>query len=386
MLLRKLTTAAVLALAVPSLGLAEQGVSSTEVRFAQVAALDGPAAALGQGMQLGLEAAFAEANAAGGVHGRNIVLDSMDDSYEPDKSVALVKQVIADNQHIGLIGAVGTPTASATQPIATEAGLPFIGPFTGAGFLRDASHGNILNVRATYAAETEAWIAHLVDEQNMKSIALLYQDDGFGRVGLAGVTAALEKRGITLVAEGTYTRNTTAVKKALLTIRKAKPDAVVMVGAYKPVAEFIKLSRKLKFNPTFVNISFVGSDALAKELGDAGEGVIISQVVPFPWDQSLPVVAQYQAALKAVDADAEPGFVTLEGYLTGRLAIRALEDAGADLTRDSYLAAMAGLRDVDFGGVTMRFGPDDNQGMDDVFLTHITKEGGFQPVVAGGES
>ncbi|UWR54975.1 ABC transporter substrate-binding protein [Phaeobacter inhibens] len=386
MLLRKLTTAAVLALAVPSLGLAEQGVSSTEVRFAQVAALDGPAAALGQGMQLGLEAAFAEANAAGGVHGRNIVLDSMDDSYEPDKSVALVKQVIADNQHIGLIGAVGTPTASATQPIATEAGLPFIGPFTGAGFLRDASHGNILNVRATYAAETEAWIAHLVDEQNMKSIALLYQDDGFGRVGLAGVTAALEKRGMTLVAEGTYTRNTTAVKKALLTIRKAKPDAVVMVGAYKPVAEFIKLSRKLKFNPTFVNISFVGSDALAKELGDAGEGVIISQVVPFPWDQSLPVVAQYQAALKAVDADAEPGFVTLEGYLTGRLAIRVLEDAGADLTRDSYLAAMAGLRDVDFGGVTMRFGPDDNQGMDDVFLTHITKEGGFQPVVVGGES
>ncbi|UWR94252.1 ABC transporter substrate-binding protein (plasmid) [Phaeobacter inhibens] len=386
MLLRKLTTAAVLALAVPTLGLAEQGVSSTEVRFAQVAALDGPAAALGQGMQLGLEAAFAEANAAGGVHGRNIVLDSMDDSYEPDKSVALVKQVIADNQHIGLIGAVGTPTASATQPIATEAGLPFIGPFTGAGFLRDASHGNILNVRATYAAETEAWIAHLVDEQNMKSIALLYQDDGFGRVGLAGVTAALEKRGMTLVAEGTYTRNTTAVKKALLTIRKAKPDAVVMVGAYKPVAEFIKLSRKLKFNPTFVNISFVGSDALAKELGDAGEGVIISQVVPFPWDQSRPVVAQYQAALKAVDADAEPGFVTLEGYLTGRLAIRALEDAGADLTRDSYLAAMAGLRDVDFGGVTMRFGPDDNQGMDDVFLTHITKEGGFQPVVAGGES
>ncbi|KXF92547.1 ABC transporter substrate-binding protein [Phaeobacter inhibens] len=386
MLLRKLTTAAVLALAVPSLGLAQQGVSETEVRFAQVAALEGPAAALGQGMQLGLQAAFAEANAAGGVHGRSIVLDSMDDSYEPDRSATLVKQVIADNQHIGLIGAVGTPTASATQPIATEAGLPFIGPFTGAGFLRDASHGNILNVRATYAAETEAWIAHLVDEQNMKSIALLYQDDGFGRVGLAGVTAALEKRGMTLVAEGTYTRNTTAVKKALLTIRKAKPDAVVMVGAYKPVAEFIKLSRKLKFNPTFVNISFVGSDALAKELGDAGEGVIISQVVPFPWDQSLPVVAQYQAALKAVDADAEPGFVTLEGYLTGRLAIRALEAAGADLTRDSYLAAMAGLRDVDFGGVTMRFGPDDNQGMDDVFLTHITKEGGFQPVVAGGES
>lgn len=241
-------------------------------------------------------------------------------------------------------------------------------------------------MRATYAAETEAWIAHLVDEQNMKSIALLYQDDGFGRVGLAGVTAALEKRGMTLVAEGTYTRNTTAVKKALLTIRKAKPDAVVMVGAYKPVAEFIKLSRKLKFNPTFVNISFVGSDALAKELGDAGEGVIISQVVPFPWDTSVAVVADYQAALKALDPAAEPGFVSLEGYLTGRLAIEALKAAGAELTRDSFLAAMNGLGTVDFGGVTMTFGPGDNQGMDDVFLTRITQDGGFQPVATGGES
>jgi len=372
--------------ALPMLTSAEEGVTSTSIAFAQVAALEGPAAALGQGMRLGMQAAFEEANAAGGVHGRTITLDSMNDNYEPDRSVALVKSVVEGNNHLGLIGAVGTPTASATQPIATEANMPFVGPFTGAGFLRDASLGNVFNVRATYFAETEAWIEYLVDQQGMKSIALLYQDDGFGRVGLAGVTAALERRGMTLVAEGTYTRNTTAVKKALLTIKKAKPDAVVMVGAYKPVAEFIKLSRRLKFNPTFVNISFVGSDALAQELGDAGEDVIISQVVPFPWDSSVPAVAQYQAALKAVDPDANPGFVTLEGYLTGRLALAALDAAGTDLTRESYLAALGGLQTLDFGGVTMTFGPDDNQGMDDVFLTRITKDGGFEKVTSGGES
>jgi len=372
--------------ALPMLTSAEEGVTSTSIAFAQVAALEGPAAALGQGMRLGMQAAFEEANAAGGVHGRTITLDSMNDNYEPDRSVALVKSVVEGNNHLGLIGAVGTPTASATQPIATEANMPFVGPFTGAGFLRDASLGNVFNVRATYFAETEAWIEYLVDQQGMKSIALLYQDDGFGRVGLAGVTAALERRGMTLVAEGTYTRNTTAVKKALLTIKKAKPDAVVMVGAYKPVAEFIKLSRRLKFNPTFVNISFVGSDALAQELGDAGEDVIISQVVPFPWDSSLPAVAQYQAALKAVDPDANPGFVTLEGYLTGRLALAALDAAGTDLTRESYLAALGDLQTLDFGGVTMTFGPDDNQGMDDVFLTRITKDGGFEKVTSGGES
>lgn len=377
--------AAVVAL-LPGFAGAVQGVTDTQVTFAQVAALDGPAGALGLGMQLGMHAAFEEANANGGVHGRQIALDSMDDGYEPDRSVVHVKGVIDGDNHLGLIGAVGTPTSSATQPVASAAGMPFIGPFTGAGFLRDASHGNIFNVRATYFAETEAWIAYLVDQQGMDSIALLYQDDGFGRVGLAGVTAALEKRGMTLSAEGTYTRNTTAVKKALLKIRKAKPDAVVMVGAYKPVAEFIKLSRKIKFNPTFVNISFVGSDALAQELGEAGEDVIISQVVPFPWDATVPVVAQYQAALAAVDAEASPGFVTLEGYLTGRLAIKALEESGDDLTRESFLAALAGLRSVDFGGVTMTFGPGDNQGMDNVFLTRITQDGGFQPIDASGGS
>lgn len=381
----KLLSAAAL-LAIPSLVAAEQGVTSNSVTFAQVAAFEGPASALGIGMRLGINAAFEEANAAGGVHGRMLKLDTMDDGYEPDRSASLVKGIVEGNDHIGLIGAVGTPTSSATQPIATEANVPFIGPFTGAGFLRDASHGNIFNVRATYAAETEAWIKHLVDEQGMESIALLYQDDGFGRVGLKGVTAALEKRGMTLAAEGTYTRNTIAVKKALLSIRKAKPDAVVMVGAYKPVAEFIKLARKMKMDATFVNISFVGSDALSTELGDAGQGVIISQVVPFPWDMSIPLVAQYSEALKAADADAKPGFVSLEGYMVGRLAIDGLQAAGAELTRENFLAAMNGLTNVDLGGVTMTYGDGDNQGMDDVFLTRINADGSFSPIVSGGNS
>lgn len=379
-----LTAAAVLV--TPFLAAAEQGVTADSVTFAQVAAFDGPAAALGTGMNLGIRAAFEEANAAGGVHGRMLKLDNMDDGYEPDRSASLVKTVIDENNHIALIGAVGTPTSSATQPIATEADVPFIGPFTGAGFLRNADLGNIFNVRASYFAETEAWIQYLVDQQGMKSIAILYQDDGFGRVGLDGVTAALEKRGMTLAAEGTYTRNTTAVKKALLEIRKAKPDAVVMVGAYKPVAEFIKLARKMKLDAAYVNISFVGSDALAKELGDAGEGVIISQVVPFPWDASVPVVAQYTEALKAVDAAAEPGFVSLEGYIVGRLAIAGLEAVGKELTRESYLAALNGLTTVDLGGASMVFGPGDNQGLDDVFMTRITADGHFEPITSGGGS
>lgn len=364
--------------------LAEDGVTDSKILFGQAAALEGPAAALGTGMKLGLEAAFAEANAAGGVHGRMIDLISYDDGYEPDRSIAQVNKLINDDKVFGLIGPVGTPTSKATQPIATAAKVPFVGPFTGAGFLRDPAHGNIVNVRATYAAETEAWIKHLHDELGMDKIAILYQDDGFGRVGLAGVNAAMEKRGLKLVAEGTYQRNTTAVKSALLDIRKAKPQAVVMVGAYKPIAEFIKLAKKVKLDSKFVNISFVGSKALSAELGDAGEGVIVSQVVPFPWDVSVPLVKEYQAALKAKDPGAEPGFVTLEGYIVGRLAVMGLEKAGKDVTRENFLNAFWSTGAFEMGGVTLTFGPGDSQGMDDVFMTSIQKDGGFAPIEKSG--
>ncbi|MEM6387183.1 MAG: ABC transporter substrate-binding protein [Pseudomonadota bacterium] len=360
--------------------LAEQGVSSSEVRFAQVAAIEGPAAALGQGMQLGIQAAFAEANNAGGVHGRNLTLSSMDDGYEPSRSIDAVNSVIASDDFLALIGPVGTPTTRATQPIATDANMPMIGPFTGAGFLRDPSLTNVVNLRATYDAETAAWIDHLVDDLGHTNIAILYQDDGFGRVGLSGVKKALEARGMTLSAEGTYTRNTVAVKSALLEIRKAEPEAIVMVGAYKPLAEFIKLSKKMRMDPKFVTISFVGSKALAAELGEAGEGVIISQVVPQPWDTSIPVVAAYQAALKAHDPAAEPGFVSLEGYLTGRVAIEALKAAGADVSRDAYLTALTNLGSMDLGGFPMVFGPGDNQGSESVFLTRINANGTFDAV------
>lgn len=370
------TLAAILLSAAPVA--AEQGVTADTINFAQVAALEGPAAALGLGMQQGLTAAFEEVNRAGGIHGRKIVLTSMDDGYEPDRSAAEVSAMIATGDYLALVGPVGTPTTKATQPLTAAAGMPMIAPFTGAGFLRDPAMTNVINLRATYGAETQAWIDHLVDVEGLTDIAILYQDDGFGRVGLEGVQKALDARGMSLVAEGRYTRNTVAVKSALLEIRKAEPQAVVMVGAYKPLAEFIKLARKMKMDPTFVTISFVGSEALAAELGEAGEGVIVSQVVPQPWDTTLPIVAEYQAALAAVAADAEPSFTSLEGYVAGRLAIEGLRNAGTDLSRDSYMAALRALGSVEFGGMSLSFGPGDNQGSDDVFLTRIRADGSFE--------
>jgi branched-chain amino acid transport system substrate-binding protein len=359
---------------------AEDGVSADTVVFGQAAVLTGPASALGLGMQSGIQAAFAEINGKGGVHGRKLKLVSLDDGYEPDRSITATKKLIEEEKVFALIGAVGTPTSNAAVPIATAAKVPFIGPFTGAGFLRNPKLENVINIRASYAAEAETWLKHLTEDLKIKKIAIFYQDDTFGRAGLDGVMVALQKRGMQLAAEATFERNTVAVKSALLTLKRAEPEAVVMVGPYKPCAEFIKLARKIDFNPTFVNISFVGASAFAKELGADGKGVVVTQVVPFPWDPSLKVVANYQAAIKAVDPQATPEFVSLEGYLVGRLAIAALEKAGPNPTREGILQTIKQSGKFDIGGLVMTFGPEKNQGLDQVFLTVIQPDGSFRSV------
>lgn len=359
---------------------AQQGVSGDKVVFGQAAVFDGPAAALGKGMNLGIRAAFDEQNKAGGVKGRKLDLVAKDDGYEPDRSVTAVNELLDQAKVFALIGPVGTPTASATQPIATQKEVPFIGAFTGAGFLRNPQLANVINVRASYGQETEAWVKHLTEDRKAQKIAILYQDDSFGQAGLSGVKAAMDKRGMKLAAEGTFKRNTVAVKTALLEIRKANPDAVVMVGPYKPCAEFIKLAKQVGMKSAFVNISFVGADALAAELGPEGDGVIVSQVVPFPQDTKIPVVARYHAALKAIDAQAKPGFISLEGYLVGRMAIMALEKVEGAPTRKSFLDAIYKAGKFDLGGMTLQFGPGDNQGSDQVFMTIIQADGSFKAV------
>jgi ABC-type branched-subunit amino acid transport system substrate-binding protein len=358
----------------------EVGVSSDAILFGQVAALEGRSSALGQGMRQGILAAFAEINARGGVHGRKLELISRDDGYDPDRSVAQTIKLIEEDQVFALIGAVGTPTTTATVPIATAKNVPFIGPFTGAAFLRAPDLHNVVNIRASYAAEAEAWIKHLTEHLHVKSIAIFYQDDSFGRDGLAGVKLALEKRSMELTAEGTFERNTKAVGSALRTLKRAEPEAVVMVGTYGPCAEFIKLAHRSGFNPIFVNISFVGADALAKELGPEGQGVIISQVVPFPWDSSVKVVADYQAAEKALDPGLMPEFVSLEGYLSGRLVAAALQQTGPNPTRADMLRVINDVGRFDISGTIMTFGPKTLDAPAKVFLTVIQPDGTFKAV------
>ncbi len=355
--------------------------SGDSLLFGQTAALSGPASELGSGMRLGLLAAFDEVNRNGGVHGRTTLsLISLDDAYEPEAAIANTRTLIREHDVFALVGAVGTPTSRAIQPVASEAGVPYIAPFTGAEFLRAAGKmTNVVNLRASYFQETAEIVARLIVDAGLKRIGVFYQNDSYGGAGLEGVRLALERHEMPLVVQADYPRNTESVKVPLLDLRREAPDAVIIIGAYQPAAAMIRWARKLDFDPLFVTISFVGSTALARALGDAGAGVYITQVVPFPNDVEMEVVARYQRALAAVAPDAVPDFVSLEGYLAGRLVAEGVQRADAPLTRPGFISALRQASDIRFEGFNLSYGPSDNQGSDQVYLTVIDRRGQVVP-------
>ena len=358
----------------------ESGISDQRILFGQSAAFSGPAQELGKNMRIGIEAAFQEANTQGGVHGRQLILLSLDDAYEPEAAIANTQRLIEQERVFALIGAVGTPTSRSATPIAERAGVPYIAPFTGAAFLREARWKSVINLRASYNQETEAMVARLTKDLGIERIAVMYQDDSFGRAGYRGVRQALERRSMEPVAIGVYPRNTTAVKTGLLNLHSANPDAVILIGAYQPVATLIAWARHTGLDPVFMTISFVGSNALAKELGRAGAGVFVTQVVPFPTDEIPRVGIAYRRALAIHAPEATPGFVSYEGYLAGRLAITALERCGREVDRAGFLKSLRSTDTIDLDGFELLYGENDNQGSDAVFLTVIGTDGSYRSI------
>lgn len=358
-----------------SLLFAQQGVSEREIIIGQFAALTGPAAQLGLRMQEGIKAQFDAVNKAGGINGRQIKLVSRDDGYEPEKAALAVKALLNDDQVFALIGSVGTPTTLAALPTINDAKVPLIGPFTGAQALREPFSRQLFHVRASYFDETDRIVQHLTT-LGVKKIAVLYQNDAYGKAGLEGVTRALTKRQMTAVAASTVERNSIDVTKSLDDILKAAPEAVVQITAYKSSAAFIKQARGKGFGGQFFNVSFVGSNALAEELGEAGSGVVISQVVPFPFQGSSAIVREYQQRMTE-SGQKDFGFSSLEGFLAAKVLTEGLKRAGKTVTREGLITALESLKDYNMGGFTINYSAKSHEGSNFSDLTIISRGGKF---------
>ena len=373
-MLRWIAVAALAALAPAAV--TAQGVTPTTIVIGQSAATTGPASELGTEMRAGALAYFNYVNARGGVNGRRIELRTLDDGYEPDRSLANTRRFIETDQAFALFGYVGTPTTIAAMPVFTRAQVPLIGPFTGAEAFRRPFNRYIFNVRASYYAETDK-LVDLLATLRLQRIAVFYQNDSYGKAGLEGVERAAKARNMPIAATVTVERNTTDVKAAVAALAKIDPQAVVMISAYKSCAAFIKAMKAAGVHAQFMNVSFVGSRALATELGNEGRGVAISQVVPFPWNIGTPVVKEYQKLLAADSGKENYSFTSLEGFIAAKVLVEGLRRAGRDLTREKLVTALETLNDYDVGGFTVTYTAADHGGSRYVELTAIGRDGVF---------
>jgi branched-chain amino acid transport system substrate-binding protein len=354
---------------------AAPGVTPTTVVLGQSAALTGGSKQIGLEMRDGALAYFDYINSKGGVAGRKIVLKTLDDEFKAERAEKNTQELLGGEGTFALFGYVGTPAALAGLTIAEKANVPFFAPFSGAASLHGTQH-NLFNVRADYVLEMDKIIENL-GAIGAKKIAVLYPSDEYGKAGLAAAELALKKHNLTVFGTATVQRGSTDVAAAVAKMKAMQPQAVIIISAYTSSAAFIHAMRKDAISiPYFWNISSVNGQALATTLGAEARGVMISQVIPSPWNTKIPVVKEY-TRLYLGKPGREPGFVSLEGFIAAKAFVEGLERAGSDLTRPGFVKAVESMRNVDLGGYVLKFSASDHEASDFVDLTVIRNDGSF---------
>lgn len=341
----------------------------------QSAAFTGPAAQLGVQFNQGAKLYFDQLNAQGGVGKRMVEIRTMDDGYEPDRCAENTRKLIAEDV-FALFGYIGTPTSLAAVPIFTAAKVPFFGPFTGAEALRQPFNRLIFHVRASYYEET-ALIVRQLTNLGLNKIAVFYQNDAYGKAGLDGVTRALAELKLAPVATATVERNSVDVKAATDKLLAAKPDAVVQIAAYAGSAAFVRAARKAGYGGTFYNVSFVGTQALADELGKDGAGVVVSQVVPSPYQPSRPITREFLDAIKKGGDKVQANYSSMEGYLAARIFAEGLRQANASgkITRESFITGTESIGNQMISGFPVSFSANNHAASKFVEMSMLTGDG-----------
>lgn len=371
--------AVLLILGVGILAAQTPGVTDNSILIGSCSPLDGPTRFLGSQTVLGAQTYLHSINDNGGIYGRKLQLLAFDDGYDPDRAPACFKRMVKEGVFaLGFF--VGTPTAKVYVPMAQEEKIPVVGLFTGAQILYEPLKHYIINVRASYFDETREQVDKLWDV-NVRKIGVIYQDDAFGKTVLDGVKLALQKHNSAPVALGTFARNTVDIDEGLKTVMAAKPQAVVVVGPYSPVAAVVKKAHTSGWRPQFLTVSFVGTEEFIKEAGADAEGTIITQVVP-PYDRTdYATVGLYRQSLGKYYPDSRPNFVSFEGFVDAMVLVEGLKRAGKDLTRENFIAAIESIHSMNIGmgsKLLLDYGPNDHKGFDDVYPT-IVQNG--QPIL-----
>ena len=358
--------------------LAHAAPGREDLVIGQVAPLTGTIAGTGNEYVAGGAAYFAHVNDNGGIYGRKIRVALKDDSYKPDQTLALTRQMLAEDKPLALFGFVGTGNVMALNKnrVLEDAGIALLAPYTGAQDLREPMNPQIFHIRASYTDETARMVEHL-QSIGLRRFAVMYQDDAFGKSGLAGAETALQKLGIQAVAKGAYDRaKPEEIDAAVTAIAAANPDAIIMVAVNRASAAFIKKMRAQGSKARLFSISVVNFKELLKNAGEENaRGIGISQVMPFPYSTLVPVAREFQSLMAKYQPDKVVSYASMESFIAAKILVEAIRRSGADPTRAKVISQLEKMSSYDVGGFKVSFSPTNRVGSKFVEVTVIGRDG-----------
>ena len=354
---------------------AQQGVTKDKIIIGQSAGFTGSVAGTVKELTAGAKVYFDAVNAKGGIHGRKIVLESMDDGFDPKRTPEVITQLIQQKNVFAMFLSRGTPTNEAAVPVLEKFKVPLIGPSTGAMSMYDPPRKYLFPVRPSYRSETLKLVSQLTT-MGISKIAIVYTDDSFGKDGLSGVQDAMKEAKLIPVAVASIPRGTTKVEEAVASVSKAEPQAVIMTVLADAGVAFVKQMRKVDRNPLFLTLSNNSSNAFIKNLGEDGAGVAVSQVSPYPFAGTEPISKEFQDLIKGKE-EVGASYASMEGFIAAKVLVEGLRRAGPKLTREGLITALESMRSFDLGGVIVSYGPGVRAGTSFIDITIISKTGKF---------
>jgi ABC-type branched-subunit amino acid transport system substrate-binding protein len=367
--------ASVLPLAFAGAACAEPGISADKIIIGQAAGFTGSVAGTVKELTAGAQAYFDSVNAKGGIHGRKIVLESMDDGFDPKRSPDVFKKLIEEKNVFAMFLSRGTPTNEAAYPVLEAAKVPLIGPSTGAMSMYNPPRKYMFPVRASYHSETFKIVPQLMN-MGINRIAILYVDDSFGKDGLAGVQQAMKDNKLTPVAVVSHVRGATKLEESVAAIAKTDPQAVIMITLADAGVAFVKQMKATGRSPMFLTLSNNSSNTFIKNLGEDGWGVAVSQVSPYPFSGTMPITKEFQDLIKGKQ-DVGASYSSMEGFIAAKVLVEGLRRAGKQPTREKLIAGLESLKQFDLGGLDVTYGPDLRIGTTYIDITIISKTGKF---------
>ncbi len=359
---------------------AVRGITDREIRVGMIGPLTGTNRAAGLETKAGISAAFAAANANGGVNGRILRLIVADDAYDPAKRPDALKHLYDEEQVFAFLGCYGTAQAAVSLPYTLERRTLFFAPISGASILRgEPPDRYVFNYRASFAEETAAAVQYLVKIKRIKpeQIAVFAQQDLFGDTGYAGVEKAI--RMLTggaahVVPRLNYQRNAINIDDALAQLKKIPPGtikAIVMAATFRAGVRFVEKTRDLYPGLIYTNTGHVGATDFANELNLLGPryltGHMVTQLAPAA-DGYSSIALEYRSVLAKYVPGEQPDSISLEGYLGAKIFIEGLRRAGPQPDTERVVEALESIHDFDLGlGVKINFSKGDHQAIHKVW-------------------